>query len=245
VRERPLSTVPTPVLWLLLGALCAQLTLKGIEARPQARASDLPPAPPTATLRLLDLGEPLGTAQLMSLYLQAFDTQPGISIPFKDLDYATVIEWLDRVVDLDPAGQYPMLMASQVYTQVPDEARQRRMLAWVESRFREDPNRRWRWLGHAAILAKHKLDDLPLALAYAREVNRLATGPAVPDWAKQMHIFLLEGMGEVETAKILLGGLLASGTITDDHEIHFLTERLNSMGAPAEKSSGSSESRLR
>ncbi|HWA14331.1 MAG TPA: hypothetical protein VHA15_14655 [Burkholderiales bacterium] len=244
MRERALSAVPAPVIWLLAGAFCAQLALKGLEPRPQARAADLPPAPPASTLRLLGLGEPLGIAQLLSLYLQAFDTQPGISIAFRELDYEAVAGWLDRVVDLDPAGQYPLLMASQVYTQVPDEARQRRMLAWVERRFREDPDRRWRWLAHAAILAKHRLHDLPLALQYAQEVHRLATGPSVPDWAKQMHIFLLEDMGERETAKILLGGLLASGTITDEHEMLFLTERLKSMGGPVEKSSGSSESRL-
>jgi hypothetical protein len=244
LRERALPAVPAPVIWLLAGAFCAQLAFKALEPRPHARAADLPPAPPASTLRLLDLGEPLGIAQLLSLYLQSFDTQPGISIPFRELDYEAVVGWLDRVVDLDPAGQYPLLMASQVYTQVPDEARQRRMLAWVERRFREDPDRRWRWLAHAALLAKHKLHDLPLALQYAQEVHRLATGPSVPDWAKQMHIFLLEDMGERETARILLGGLLASGTVTDEHEILFLTERLNSMGGPDEKSSGSSESRL-
>lgn len=244
MSERPVSSVPMPVLFLLAAALCAQLAFKGLEPRPQARAADLPPAPPASTLRLIDLGEPIGLAQLLSLYLQAFDTQPGISIPFKDLDYAGVVQWLDRVLDLDPPGQYPLLMASQVYTQVPDAARQRLMLAWIERRFREDPNRRWRWLGHAAILAKHKLNDLPLALRYAQEIHRLATGPEVPDWAKQMHIFLLEDMGEVETAKILLGGLLASGTITDEHEIRFLTERLKTLGDAAEKSSAPSERRL-
>ena len=60
-----------------------------------------------------------------------------------------------------------------------------------------------------------------------------------------MHIFILEDMGEVETAKILLGGLLASGFVTDEHEIHFLTERLNALEKAAEKSSKPSESRLR
>ncbi len=51
-----------------------------------------------------------------------------------------------------------------------------------------------------------------------------------------MRIFLLEDMGEVESAKILLGGLLVSGVITDSHEIHFLTERLQRLESE-EKSS--------
>ena len=245
MAERAIAAVPAPMMVVLAAAFCAQLAFKGMEARPAARAADLPDAPSIGIIRLLDLGEPIGTAQLLSLYLQAFDTQPGISIPFRDLDYAGVQNWLDRIVELDPHGQYPMLMASQIYSQVPDTARQRLMLDWTYRHFLDDPERRWRWLAHVAIMAKHRLNDLPLALHYARELSLHATGPSVPDWARQMHIFILEDMGEVETAKILLGGLLASGSVTDEHEIHFLTERLNALEKAAEKSSKPSESRLR
>ena len=44
-----------------------------------------------------------------------------------------------------------------------------------------------------------------------------------------MHIFILEDIGELESAKILLGGLLASGEIKDERELHFLTERLEDL----------------
>jgi hypothetical protein len=42
-------------------------------------------------------------------------------------------------------------------------------------------------------------------------------------------------MGEHEAAKILLGGLLASGTVQDPHEIAFLMGRLDAL-EKAEKS---------
>jgi hypothetical protein len=57
-----------------------------------------------------------------------------------------------------------------------------------------------------------------------------------------MRIFILEDMGEVESAKILLGGLLARGEVTDSREIHFLTQRLEQM-KNGEKSSESSKNR--
>ena len=237
MRERPIAAVPLLVICILVLALCGQFVFKGMEPRPVARAANLPPAPATLTLRLLDFGEPIGTAQVLSLYLQAFDAQPGISIPFKDLDYFRVKDWLDRILALDSGGQYPLLMASQVYSQVPDPVRQRIILDWAFSRALDDPGRRWRWAAHAAIMAKHKLNDLPLALRYAQGLNQLATDLPVPAWARQMHIFLLEDMGEVESAKVLLGGLLASGSIKDEHEARFLTERLNSLERAAEKSS--------
>ncbi|MEK6210704.1 MAG: hypothetical protein AABM64_10135 [Pseudomonadota bacterium] len=236
MTERAISTVPGAVLALLAAALASQLALKALEPRPTATAADLSRAPPIAALRLASLGEPIAAANLLSLYLQAFDTQPGISIPFKDLDYDRVEDWLIRILELDPAGQYPLLMASQVYSQVPDENKQRQMLDLVYRQFLLDPNRRWRWLGHAAIMAKHRLHDLGLALRYARAINQHATSADIPHWAKQMHIFVLEDMGEHETAKILLGGLLASGAITDAHEARFLTQRLNALQA-VEKSS--------
>ncbi len=55
-----------------------------------------------------------------------------------------------------------------------------------------------------------------------------------------MEIFLHEDMGEYEAAKVLLGGLLASGTVTDPHELAFLVERLKQLEA-AEKSSRASK----
>ena len=186
------------------------------------------------------MGEPIATANLLSLYLQAFDTQPGISIPFKDLDYVKVESWLTRILELDPPGQYPLMMASQIYAQVPVMQKQRQMLDFTYRKFLIDPNRRWRWLAHAAIMAKHRLSDPALALRYARALSEQATAPSVPDWAKQMHIFVLEDMGEIETVKILLGGLLVSGTVTDPHEVHFLTERLKALQS-AEKSSTTSK----
>ena len=240
MAERPISTVPGVVLGLLAAALAAQIVLKSAEPRPAATALDLPDPPPRAALQLAAMGEPIATANMLTLYLQAFDNQPGISIPFKDLDYDKVESWLTSILDLDPPGQYPLMMASQIYAQVPDIRKQRQMLDLTYRKFSVDPNRRWRWLAHAAIMAKHRLHDPALALRYARALSEHATASSVPDWAKQMHIFVLEDMGEIETVKILLGGLLVSGTVTDPHEMHFLTERLKALQS-AEKSSTTSK----
>ncbi len=44
-----------------------------------------------------------------------------------------------------------------------------------------------------------------------------------------MRIFILEDLGEREAATVLLGGLLASGEVTEPKEMHFLTERLEEL----------------
>jgi hypothetical protein len=232
--ERPLSRVPRPALVLLAGALALQIGWQVLQPKPSARAEALSAPPTTATLRALAFGEPIAFAAVLTLHLQAFDNQPGISIPFSQLDYGRVGEWLDAILRLDPVSQYPLLMAAQLYGQIPDPTKQRRMCEFVRRQFEMNPNRRWRWLAHCAIMAKHRLGDRQLALAFAEAIARSAT--QAPNWARQMHIFVLEDLGEAEAAAILLGGLLASGEVTDPQEIHFLMERLAEIKG-AEKSS--------
>lgn len=231
MRERPIATVPKPALLLLALGLCLQIGWHASQPPRQAKAQDLPQPPSLTALRIVSFGEPIALAKVLTLYLQAFDNQPGLMIRFRDLDYGRVEAWLGRILQLDPLGQYPLLMASRVYAEVSDEARQRRMLDFVYRKFLDDPNRRWQWLANAAIIAKHRLHDLPLAQKYARAIRLRAKGPEVPHWAQQMEIFILEDMDELESAKVLIGGLLTSGQITDPHELRFLEEELKEMAA--------------
>jgi len=227
--ERPVATVPRWVLLLLAITVCAQVAWQALQPPPNARAEALSAPAEPALLRALALGEPIALAQLLTLNLQAFVNQPGVSVPFLDLDYARVTAWLGTILELDPVGQYPLLMASQIYAQVPDEAKQRQMCEFVREQFDRDPNGRWRWLAHCAIVAKHRLGDTRLALSYAEAITRKAR--LASNWARQMRIFILEDMGEREAATVLLGGLLASGEISEPKEIHFLTERLKELRA--------------
>jgi len=233
---RPLRVVPQSALILLALCLCMQVAYTAVQPRPTARAAALTPPPSGPALALMQGFDRLPSAHLLILYLQAFDNQPGISIPYLELDYPRVAEWLVTALQLDPVGQYPLLMATQLYGQVPDPARSRFMLELAYEQFLVDPERRWPWLAHGAIMAKHRLKDLPLALKFARTIQAHSTN--APSWARQMHIFLLEDMGEFEAARILLGGLLASGVVTDTHERILLLESLERIKA-AESSTGS------
>jgi hypothetical protein len=213
---------------------------QAFEPTPQATGAALPAVPSERWLRVASLGEPIALAQALTLYMQAFDNQPGVSIPYRDLDYTAVLAWLKAIVALDPRTQYPLMMAAQLYAQVPDEVKTRRMLDFVQQEFLHAPDQRWRWLAHAALIAKHRLHDMPLALRYADDITRHAR--SAQNWARQMRIFILEDMGESHAAAVLLGGLLESGEVIDPAEIRFLTERLEKLKAD-EISALSSKSR--
>jgi hypothetical protein len=238
--ERSWSAVPRGLLAFLGAALIAHGVWRALGEAPSARARALPQAPRADVVAAASLNETQATALGMALYLQAFDNQPGVSIPYVNLDYANVRQWLALTLALDPLTQYPLMMASQLYGQAPDAVRQRAMCDFVHHAFLARPDARWRWLAHCAIMARHRLQDLPLALAYAQDIEQHA-GKA-SSWARQMRIFLLADMGEVERATVLLGGLLAGNEITDPHEQHFLTERLNALRG-AETSTAAPKSR--
>ena len=219
--QRPISSVPRAVLLVLALTLVAQIALQGSRHAGPRAAEDLPPAPEPQGLRLASFGEPETAARLSMVYLQSFD--------FPRIDLQRALDWLRGPLALDPRSQYPLFLAARVYAESADPARQRAVLEFVYQEFLQDPNRRWPWLAHAALLAKHRLKDLALARRYAHAVQEKTTARDVPLWATQMEIFILEDMNELEAAKIMIGGLLQSGTLSDPAEIRFLKERLDAL----------------
>ncbi len=227
--ERPLSSVPA-WLWAALAILCAaQFSIVSRQGRDTPEARDLPPAPRPQVLRALALGETAALARITMLYLQAFDYRGENALTYRDLDYGRLLDWLRAVLATDPRSEYALFSAARIYAENPDPLRSRAALALVHEAFLDDPDRRWPWLAHAALLAKHRLKDLPLARRYAADVARLARSKEVPDWARQMEVFILEDMNELEAAKVLLGGLLAEGRIRDPAERRFLEHRLQEL----------------
>jgi hypothetical protein len=227
--ERPLRAV-APGVWVMLAvALSAQLAWRSVQAPAAPRAADLPPPPSAQALRLASFGETNAVARLVMLYVQAFDYNGTNANSYRSLDYARLVGWLQAVTDLDPRSQYALFAASRVYAENPDPARGRAALEFVYREFFADPDHRWPWLAHAAIIAKHRLHDLALARRYAAAIDRHTKSADVPLWARQMEIFILEDMNELQAARILLGGLLESGAVRDPAELRFLRQRMQEL----------------
>jgi hypothetical protein len=216
---RPVSAVPRWVLAALALSLAAQIGWQARRDTAAAAAPELPPAPGAQALRLASFGEPEAVARLAMVHLQSYRTP----------DYGRLVGWLDAILELDPRTQYPLFSAARVYAEVPDPTRSRMALDFVYRQFLRDPNRRWPALAHAALLAKHRLRDLPLARRYAQALQQHASGSGVPPWAKQMEIFILEDMNELDAARLMIAGLLRSGTLHDPAELRFLEQRLEEL----------------
>ena len=235
--ERSLKAVPAWLIILLVASLGAQVLLQTHVGKFAVQKRELPAPPSKNLVSLASLNTPIFAAQVMMLWLQSFDVQPGISLSFRELNYARIEAWLSRILALNPDGQYPLLSAARVYAEVQDPARQRMMLDFVATEFERDPSQRWPWLAHAVYVAKHRLHDIDYALSLSERLAAHQDNTAIPSWARQMQIFVLEDMGELESAKILLGGLLESGQITDSHEQWFLSNRLAELAAQTQQKS--------
>jgi hypothetical protein len=120
MRIKTIARVPWQVLAVLLAALAAQLTFASLRQAPRVSVSALPSPPSAAVLRVVSLDQPALAARLMMLWLQAYDYQPGVSLPFRGLDYAAIEAWLARMLELDPTFQYPLLAAARLYGEVDD-----------------------------------------------------------------------------------------------------------------------------
>lgn len=215
---------------LAVAALAIAQALFGTALPRDWQAETSPGAPPSvAVSTIASLGETPAAAYAASLYVQTFDAQAGQSLRLAELDADALRRWLDHAVDLQPASNYPLLLASRVYGEVfpPDKARE--MIKLVQRRFVEDPDRRWPWVAHSIFVARHVLHDLRLATELARSLRIHATGPRVPSWARQAEALLLADLGEVQSARILLGALVDSGAVTDAAELEFLTTRLHEL----------------
>jgi len=224
-KQRSIRSLPKRLIGLLILSLGLQITWHHQLSPSQAKIQPLTSPPKLELLQLFSLGDPIVSAKILMLWLQAFDTQKGQFLSYQQLDYNALQQWLEQILLLDPQSQYPLSAASYSYSMVRDPHKKRQILEFIYQQFFIDPATRWRWLAHATILAKHRLKDLPLALKYAEAIAAHAT-PDMPYWTQEMRIFILEEMGELERVRLIIGGMLANGQITGSNEMKFLSDKL-------------------
>jgi hypothetical protein len=175
----------------------------------------------------------MGSEQLISyllaIRLQLHDNQVGKHFRYSLIDYNLLVEWLDRISDINPASEYPLLLASRVYTSTRDRQRLRLILDFIERRFDDDPQLHWRRLAEASVLARHRLDDLELALGMARKLAQQPASVVMPRWARDFEFLLLSELNELESAIAIIHALLQTEAVDDPDERYFLQGKLSDL----------------
>ena len=212
---------PAGIALVLLGAqLALGLALERQRARP---AGILPPPPSPRALLVRGLGDRQLAYRLGALELQEAGDGGGIVTPLLLYDYDRLAGWLDAVDRLDPKAGHVMAMATYYFALATDPAKVRRMVAFVVEAFERHPESRWRFLAHAAYLARFRLHDRAYALEIARRLASLDI-EGLPVWTKQMPAFVLADMGEDEAAADLMNAILDSDPGLSSAERRLMTD---------------------
>lgn len=226
--ERPLRSVPKPVLLLLLVGLSLQVTWYHSHSSKTLAIHTLEPPPKFELMRVLSFGEPIASAKMWMLWLQSFYMQSGRFVYYRDINYTVLIQWLETILQLDPKSQYPLFTATRVYSIVPNSLKRRQMWDFVYQKFLTDPSLYWQWLAEATVLAHHKYKELPLALKYSQALTTY-TPLEAPDWTRRIQIFVLAEMGKLEQAQLVAQNLLSDKRITDPKEKKLLKRFLKDL----------------
>lgn len=226
--ERPLSQLPGPLLWGFVLILGCQLLFHHLGQR-QVELDYKPLSNPLRanTYRHIAMGSEQLLAYLLAIRLQLHDNQAGRHFDYRRIDYRILVDWLEQITHVNPASEYPMLLASRVYSQTRDRDRLQLILGFIERNFDLDPQLHWRRLAEASVIAKHQLGNLELALRLAEKLARQPVGIVMPHWARDIQFLLLAELNELESAIAIIQALLQSGAVNDADEKRFLEWKLS------------------
>lgn len=225
--KRVNATIASLLLLLFTGL---QAWFSNVHERQWTAQFSLGPAPGHQWLTLASLGEQSGMGRGLALYTQSFDIQAGKAMSIARLDLKATRDWLATAGELAPTSAYPGFLASRIYASVASPTQSRLLLDWVAGHYSKSPATQWPWLAHAVYLAKHVLGDTKLALEYAHQLRVGAGDAPVPQWARDLEVFLLLDLNELEAARTLLGGLIASGQIRDQRALQVMIADLERIG---------------
>ena len=225
--ERPVLSLPRPLLLAFLALMGIQILYHHVnQLRFETGYEPLGQPFDAATYRSLSMGSEQLFGYLLAIRLQLHDSQAGKHFVYSQIDYGTLIDWLDQITLVSPATEYPMLLASRVYTTTRDEPRLRLILGFIERRFDDDPQLHWRRLVEASLIAKHKLKDMDLALRLAAKVSAQPAYVKMPNWARDFQFLLLAELNELESAIAMIEALLQTEAVKDPDEKRFLQGKL-------------------
>ncbi len=225
--ERPVWQLPRPLLVAVVVLLAAQIFFHHAGQRriePGYRSLAQPMS--AEIYRGIAMGSEQLLGYLLAMRLQLHDNQAGQHFRYSLIDYPVLIGWLDRITEISPGTEYPMLLASRVYSATGDRARLRLILGFIQRRFDDDPQLHWRRLVEASVIARHKLQDLELALAMANQVAQQPASVKMPHWARDFRFLLLAELNELEAAIAIIEILLQTDAVNDADEKRFLQGKL-------------------
>lgn len=189
------------------------------EKKPEWTVS--PEVPSARMVNAMAFGDKQFLFRVLCFYLQNAGDSGGRFSSLTKYDYSALEKWFYLLDELDSESNYTAAMAAYYYGVTPKTKDVRHVVSYLRSHTRKNPAKKWRWLAHAAYLAKHRIKDEKLALEIAKELAGLDVSD-MPLWTRQMPAFIMADMGDKEAARTIM--MVIMGTIPDlpEAEIRFM-----------------------
>ncbi|MBF0334626.1 MAG: hypothetical protein HQL40_13435 [Alphaproteobacteria bacterium] len=185
----------------------------------------VPPVPTKEAIQALAFGDGQFLYRALGLNIQNTGDDGGRFTPLDRYDYGRLEGWFMALDALDSVSDFMPVVAGYYFSNTPKRADIAHVVNYLRHYARHDPARSWRWLAHAAYLARHRMKDQRLALEVARELTALDV-PDMPSWARQMQVFILADLGENEAARALMLALLNGDPNLSPEERNFMNHVL-------------------
>lgn len=202
-----------------------------------AQWGNVPPVPTKNGARIMTLGDEQFSYRFGAITLQNLGNSGGRVTAVKDYDYQKLGQWFWLLNDLDPASNHIPMLAAYYFgaTQKPEDVAV--VVKYLGAIGQNPAGNKWRWLVHAIFLARHRMDNLGLALDMAYALSRIEpVGDVLPAWARQMPAFVLAEQGEKQSARKIIEEILMTATGLHPNEVNFMRDYLvEEMGVPEQE----------
>jgi hypothetical protein len=188
-----------------------------------AKWDGVPPVPTRQGALMMTLGDAQFSYRFGAITLQNLGDSGGQVTPLKDYNYARLGDWFWLLHDLDPASNHVPMLAAYYFGAARDPEDVAVVVRYLAAIGQNPAGNKWRWLVHAIFLARHRLNDLHLALDLAYKLAKMQpVGDTLPQWAYHMPAFVLQEQGDRAAARKIVEDLLTSSRRFHPNEVNFM-----------------------
>ncbi len=192
-----------------------------------ARWDGVPPVPTRDGALMMTLGDSEFSYRFGAITLQNLGDTGGQTTPLKDYDYQALKGWFWLLNDLDPASDDVPMLAAYYFgaTRSPKDAAV--LVDYLGKIGQNEAGSKWRWLVQAIFMARHRMNNLQVALDLAYKLAKMnPAGDTLPEWARQMPAFVLKEQGDRQAARKVVEDLLLSSQNFHPNEVNFMKSYL-------------------
>lgn len=197
---------------------------------------NVPVAPSAVGATTAFLGDSELAYRSLSLTVQSFGNATGQVQALKDYNYDNLGTWFNLADKLNPKSNYVPFLAAYYFAGSQDPSKLMPVINYLRQVGTYPEEDKWRYLGAAVFLAKHKMKDDKLALQLAQELADVYK-PGMPAWAYQMKAIIASDMGEKEMAyNLMLDALVSKREGMDPVEVNYMIDQIcNHILTPEKK----------